>query len=318
MLGFRGISGHCGEGEVVVGGPSELTDFETIAGHIAFRRTQDEATLADWIAACDKRMTSILRMVSFGLGRFVDWSVRSVHSRGVLQQIRFVGPSRHSSPAEPPFHFLNLQPALDLALSQHELLSDQASGIGEAIDWLSPWHSFAEVRFLSAITAFECLLGRNEHQPTTLLKPDTFQTMVRPELTAVLRSDGLRRRLGALPAGSEPSPVAASLKEYEAKLGNLNQRSLSTRLAAFLAHHQVPVSDIPLSIKDIINARHRVVHGARGRGAANDITVTDHADAIRELLRRAILAMLGYRGHFHSYVGVTGWIEFRNPLALPA
>jgi hypothetical protein len=313
MLGFPGVTGVCEEGEVVVGGPTKVSDFQSITGHVAFRRVQDESSLNNWLAACDNRVTSILRMVSFGLGRFVDWSVRSLYLRGVLRQIRFVGPSRHSTPAEPPFHFLNLQPALDIALRHHDLLSDQAVGIGEAIDWLTPWNTFAEVRFLSAITAFECLLSRNE-RPTTVLKPETFQRLVRPELASVLRSDELHQRLAELPADSEPTPTEKALEEFEAKLGNLNQRSLSTRLEAYLDHYQVPISDLPLSVRAIVSARHRVVHGARGRGVSSSITVTDHAGAIRELLRRTILALLGYSGHFNSYVGATGWIEFRNPL----
>lgn len=314
MQGFPGVRGTCDEGEVVVAAPTEVADYHHVAGQIAFRREQDPMMLADWIGACDERVVTILRMMSFGLGRFVEWSVREVFRERTLLEIRFVGPSRHGPPAEPPFHFLHLQPALDLALRNHALLSDTRSGVGEAIDWLTPWHTFAEIRFLSAMTAFECLLARDGDLPSTLLTSGAFRQFVRPRLNGVLSSGDLRDILEANLAVTDSVTVQDCLRELSAKLGNLNQRSLSTRLRAFVTRYDVPLDDLPIPIEALARARHGVVHGTRlDRGEARDPDVTACADAIREVLRRTLLAMLGFEGQFTSYMREPQTVPFRGP-----
>ncbi|MDP1859735.1 MAG: hypothetical protein Q8K82_13765 [Gemmatimonadaceae bacterium] len=317
MQGFPGVKGTCDEGEVVVAAPTEVTDYHDVAGQIAFRREQDPTTMSDWIAACDERVITILRMMSFGLGRFVEWSVREVYRERTLLECRFVGPSRHGPPAEPPFHFLDLQPALDLALRNHRLLLDPRSGVGEAIDWLTPWHTFAEIRFLSAMTAFECLLARTGDLPSTLLTSSAFKRFVRPPLNDVLASDDLRGTLEADSAATDSVTVHDCLRELSAKLGNLNQRSLSTRLRAFLSRYDVPLDDLPIPIEVLARARHGVVHGTRlDRGETGAPDVTACAGAIREVLRRALLAMLGFEGRFTSYMREPQTVPFRGPPTL--
>lgn len=314
MQGFAGVRGTCDEGEVVVAAPTEVADYHRVAGQIAFRREQGPATMSEWIEACDGRVVTILRMMSFGLGRFVDWSVREVFRDRALLECRFVGPSRHGPPAEPPFHFLHLQPALDLALKNHALLSDPKSGLGEAIDWLTPWHTFAEIRFLSAMTAFECLLARDAALPSTLLAPRAFRQVVRPRLKNVLSSAELRETLAAASATTESITVESCLDELTAKLGNLNQRSLSTRLRAFVARYDVPLEDLSIPIEVLARARHGVVHGTRvADGDADTPDVTACADALREVLRRTILAMLDFEGQFTSYMREPETVSFRRP-----
>lgn len=317
MQGYPGVRGTCDEGEVVVAAPNEVADYHEVAGQIAFRREQDPTTMSDWIAACDERVVTILRMMSFGLGRFVDWSVREVYREHTLLECRFVGPSRHGPPAEPPFHFLDLQPALDLALRNHQLLRDPRSGVGEAIDWLTPWHTFAEIRFLSAMTAFECLLARAGDLPSTLLTSSAFKRFVRPQLNGVLSSSGLRENLEAHSAATDSVTVHDCLGELSAKLGNLNQRSLSTRLRAFLSRYNVPLDDLPIPIEVLARARHGVVHGTRlDRGETGAPDVTACASAIREMLRRTLLAMLGFEGRFISYMREAQTVPFRGPPTL--
>jgi hypothetical protein len=207
------------------------------------------------------------------------------------------------------FHHLNLQPALDLALARHDLLFDPRGGIGEAIDWVTPWNELAEIRFLSAATAFECLLARQANVGN-LVSAAAFDVMRQPFLV-LLGSAEVRRQLASVMGAPPDSPIVeAALSEFRAKVGNLNQRSLTTRLAELLARFNVPLDDLPVTTAELLRTRNRIVHGRAAAGPAG--STTEHASYIREALRRTILAMLGFEGQFYSYMNGPAWRTFRE------
>jgi hypothetical protein len=203
---------------------------------------------------------------------------------------------------------------LDLALRNHAQLLDEKLRIGEAIDWIVPWHVLAEIRLLAAITAFEGLLAGHSSTNGGLVPSSCFREHIRPRLEAVLLDAEVRGAVSAaLDTDIASTQVDEVLHEIVTKLGGLNQRSLSRRLAEFMRHYDVPIDDLPISIVELLRTRNRVVHGGGNVGTTYEERTTGRAAMMREVLRRTLLAMLGYSGHFYSYLGETQWLTFGAP-----
>jgi hypothetical protein len=310
MRGCGSVTGICDVGSVLVSGPTELEDYHELAGQIVFQHEIDDSVASEWISRCDRRALSILRMMSFALGRSITWSVREHFAAESLVSVQFVGPAHTAPPAEPVFHHLDLQPVLDVALANHERLLDPATGLGEAIDWVVQWYTLAELRFLAAATAFECLVARHAGESGSLLPKTVFNDEIRQRLQNTLSSPEIRASLGHT---IDEGKVDAILNELQMKLGNLNQTSLVRRLSAFLTCYDVPLDDLPVPITKLLRMRNQVVHGGASSAVNFEDSVTAHADMIREALRRSVLAMVGFEGRFCSYLRGQEWLTFLAP-----
>lgn len=311
MMGFGNIARSFEDIEVRIGGPSELTDFNSLAGHIAFRQFNPIPDLQEWKRNCQRRAVSILGVLSLALGKLVDWSVEDVFVGNVLVERVFVGPRSSPPPVEGAMHFLHLEPAFELALRSQAAIADPSTGIREAINWIVPWYTFAEIRFLSAFSALECLLARNDNSPSHIVESKLFRSSVSKALRAALLDSQLRVDLET--EGGHSEEVHAALEEITTRIGNLNQRSLTSRLVSFLGRLDVPLDDLPVSIAELVRARNSVVHGRSPTGRDGEESVTVYARVLREALRRTILAILGFDGYFNSYLsGAPEWRPFRS------
>lgn len=313
MLGFGNLRRTCEEGEVIVGGPHEEPSETVLSGYIQFRRAAI-GDLAAWFAECDARTLSILRVMSFGLGRPVDWAVREHWAANERVGSRFFATGKPLPIADAAFSHLSLEPVLDLALAHHDALRHPTLGLGEAIDWLVPWHVLAEIRLLTAATAFEGLLAGHQRGAGGLVARDVFRNHIRPRIEAALTAPEVRRAIAEdLRADAQSDAVEAVLAEMGTKIAGMNQRSLATKLQDFLAYYDVPLDDLPVSVPELLKTRNRVVHGADTSSDDPQGTVTARARMMREVLRRTILAMLRYSGQFQSHLNGPRWVPFRGP-----
>lgn len=313
MLGFDRVRGDCIEGDMVTEGPPQMSPETILSGQIHLRRI-DVVDPDSWISACDKRVLSTLRIVSLALGRPIDWTVREHFVDGQRARSRFLSAAHPLPAVEPVFTHLDLQPVLELALCNHDRLLDQDLRLGEAIDWVVQWHVLAEIRLLAAVTAFQGLLTGYSPAAGGLIPKACFRDTIRPRLHAALSGPDVRDAVRAALGHEMTEPQLDDLfAELSNKLGNLNQRSLPTRLVDFLGHYNVPMADLPISIIELLRTRNRVVHGANNLAVAYEERTTDRAAMMREVLRRSILAMLGYSGSFYSYFRGQQWLTFGAP-----
>jgi hypothetical protein len=311
-LGLRGHGRQHAEtelGRVTVAGAQDISDFDEVAGFVAIENQMIPHTNAeDWLGRVEDRIKGILLILSFAQGRFVGWSVRELFLGGVRTSSEFHGTRRSGAPFDPTFHYLNLQPALDMAATRYTPELVQQTGLDVAIEWFVMGHAYQESRFLATFAALEHLASKLPSRIGSALPAKMFGE-VRRSLEEALASPGLQAFL-VQSAPCEPERkaefVAAAMREIRPKLGNLNGRSLHTKADALLTQYRVPRDDIAPTVSDLIAMRNRLVHrGVHGGDDAKPRLVFA-VFALREYLRRLFLAMLDYEGGYVSYAGAPG------------
>lgn len=292
-----------------VSAPTDVANFEDLAGHVHLEQTSAVA-LDDWLSVVDRRVANLLRVVSLGQGRIIDWSIREVWVDGLLHSIYFTGPKSSGPGAEPAFHHLNMEPVIDLALAHFDTLHEHYN-LYVVIEWLLIHSVYAEVRFLTAATAFEHLLSADPETSGAMMSKDMFNREVRWPIEAIFDDVTLAERwANELQVSAET--ISNMLSAMKAKLGSLNSKSLRDKLDAFVGRHGVPLSDVEISIHELLRTRNQLVHGSDSLHDGEE-SLTVRAIMMREVLRRTILALLGFEGQFHSYARGPEWLTFCAP-----
>jgi hypothetical protein len=309
MCGFSAIKKEYGDLILKAEAPHDVEDFDSMSGTVWMQGRNIEALNA-WVAERDRNTETLLRVISFGQGRIVRWAVRELWADDILSSILFVSTNSSPEGLELPFSHLNMEPLIDLAISRFETGLDQPRNLSVAMEWLAISSTYSEVKLLNAAVAFESLLAGNA-EDGAMLPADEVQSVIRDPIETILSErstvNSLRRQVPVL---SEEEAIA-TLDAIKAKLGELNRRPFRNRLNAFLERFDVPLSDLPLSVHQLLQTRNKIVHGSDNPHP--EYSIAEQAVMMREVLRRTILAMLGFEGEFCSYIHGHEWLTFRAP-----
>jgi hypothetical protein len=307
LLGFKcfgRLSGNTDIGSIKVAGSTKIKNYDEVTGVLTIKKQPEQNfDLAKWIERCDKSVRSILDILSLANGRYIDWTSRSIFHNKVWVSILFIGPRRAGKPFQPLFDYLNLQPILNLALTNYLDELKQKTGIDVAIEWFLIKSTHTEVQFLTAITALEHLIyiyaGRKEREK--IFQNKTFEKIIRPQVNAALD-----RTLDLLLENEEDTVKRESyldmVKAAKNKVAEINRYPFKDNLRKFLKEYKVPLDGIDQNIEPAIDVRHKIVHRGIYISGESTQSVNDHLVILRELLTRIFLALLKYNGEYQSFL----------------
>lgn len=292
-----------------ISAPLELESYTLLAGEVVLEE-EAHCELEEWLDVVDRRTANLLRVISLGQGRLIDWSIREVWIGDKLISQFFTGARTVGRGSEPAFSHLHMEPVLDLALVHMDDLDGQHN-LFVVIEWLLIESVYSEVRFLTAATAFEHLLTADTEIDGSVLPKNVFRDAVRAPIEELISGSIRERLLETMEHDGEA--VTAAVSELRAKLGNLNGRSFRSKLEDFLRRHDVPLCDVEVPVHELLRTRNSLVHGSEDLHDGSQPGLTVRTIMMREVLRRTILAILGYQGPFYSYVRGPEWLTFRAP-----
>ena len=302
MKGFGAVSRQVDEGNLTFSAPITLSAPHDLSGCVTIQPDQSPPSLNQFVDKCDLRVDPILRVISLSQGRLIKWSVRRVFVGESLQFAYFRGANDAGPEMEAALHHFNLDSILDLAVTNFGSKTDSDTGVLEAIEWLMIFNKYAELRFLAASTAFEHLLRHSAEAEGSLFSRKLFKKLIRPTIEAALASSEFQKELAArLEDDVDKREGDRRVSVLCSKLGDLNRLPFQDRLEAFLSKYQVPLEDLPLRVNDLLKTRNRLVHGSNSDDEFTDYSLTSRAGMMREVLRRTILAILGFEGQFQSW-----------------
>ncbi len=283
-------------GALSIAAPAQV-DFTKLTGCIAIRQPDiGDSDLQLWFAESDKCVRSILEVLSLSDGRSMNWSLRRFFRGGQLASIIFYGPKDSGPPFESLFHFLNLQPVIDLAVSKYIAKVRDSTGLGIAIEWFVMHPSYTEAQYLAAMTALEHLVfvfARNSHD--AILSKKEFK----------LFSQTVKELIDCTFPPSISEQMAPKIQE-------LNRRIFIENVKLLLTHYHVPLAGISLDqIAAAISVRNKIVH--RGRyapGSLDGASLLQNLAILRELLKRIFLSMLEYEGTYCTFLRGPKWVNF--------
>ncbi len=310
MLGFSAIIKEYDDLILRVEAPHDVQDFDSMSGAVFWMQGRDIKTLSAWVEERDRNTETLLRLISFGQGRIVRWTVRELWANDALSSILFVGPNSSPAGLEPTFSHFHMEPVIDLAVSLFDTGLDQPRNLSVAMEYLAISSTYSEVKFLNAVAAFESLLAGNK-EDGEMLPSKVFQSVIRDPIETLLSESSMANSLRECDQKFSVKQANDILAVIQAKLGDLNRRPLRDRLNAFLSQFNVPLADIPLSVHELLQTRNKIVHGSDNPHPK--YSITEQAIMMREVLRRTILAMLRFEGQFFSYIRGPEWITFRAP-----
>lgn len=309
LVGLRGFGAHTEDtdaGRVHLVGAGDVQDHGELAGELDVESNADASDDAAWLNATDDRVRGILLMVSLGAGRFVPWSIREFAVGGIRRSLEFRGRRRSGRPFDPLFHKLNLGPALRLGTRHYSRELGERTGLDIAVEWYVMDHSYSEARYLASMTALEHLVTKHEETHGAVLSTAAFRQALRAMEDALQANDTVDKVAGAL-LTSVPDQAAARTAAMEAlallrpKLGSLNRLSLFDSVVRLLALYRVAHDDIVPDVRRLIRVRNDIAHrGLHDSGDTGEPLRLSLA-ALRELLRRLFLGILGYEGTYESY-----------------
>ena len=200
-------------------------------------------------------------------------------------------------------HHLHLQPWLDVAVTSNTLLLTSKTGLATAIKWFVATPRETELQLIIAATILEHLDNcfQRNHGPSVVWEAAAIKG---------LKAE-LDRALPRIVDDTVPGRVASQVSERVGKaLGDLNRASLAESLIRMLDFYHVPVDDIRSLIGPAIRARNQVIHRDDYRQEYAFEDLYGHVAVLREVLKRTFLALLEYRGQYHSMLNGPVWISF--------
>ncbi len=306
LLGFEcfgRLSGKTDFGSIEVAGSTKIENYDEVTGVLLIKAQHERNfDLTNWIERCDKSARSILDILSLANDRYIDWTSRSIfHNRSWVSSL-FIGPRRAGKPSQPLFTYLNLQPVLNLALTNYSEELKQKTGLDVAIEWFLIKSNYDEVRFLTTMTALEHLVyvyaGREREK---IFQNKTFEKVIRPQVNVAL-NQSLDLLLEKEEDAEKRAIYPNKIKSAKDKVIEINRYPFKENLWKFLKEYKVPLDGIDQDIEMAVAARHQIVHRGLYMQVSDDQSIRDHLAVLRELLKRIFLALLKYNGEYQSFL----------------
>lgn len=305
---FRGTTFTLPEGEVAVGGDVKPDDYAVMSGTVVIRSPSQQLSLDAWLSDADAAVRRILDVVSFADGHFLRPSVRQVFGDEELARVDFLGAGQGASPRQPPLHCLDFANSVPPLIHAYTPDLIERTGIDVAIEWHLMPHLYNEARFVSQMTAIEHLIHVfSEQSPdSTFIDKATFNKEVAPAVIKTLDCELAKLSLGGIDAADARQGMKQSLK-------GINRRSLRSNLDRMMRAYAVPLDGLDDVIKPLIDMRNDIVHRGLSREGNGDSVLGQRVAEAEELLKRVILALLGFEGRYTSWVNEVGDREFNPP-----
>ena len=277
-------------GRVTFVAPTKIDNPDRVNGRVHVQAGEEERPLAEWLSECDRLIERILDMISFAEGGFFPWSVRQIESSECVLAIDCEGAKNPGLAWDGAFHYLNLEPVLELAVTRYTEDLCQSTGLAVALEWFVHHPRYAELQLIAAMTALEHLVSVFvQHQGAPrVVAPDLFDALLKR--TQILWDETIEK---------SPEDAHAALKRLKEKFGNLNEGSFRDKLEGMLKTYNVPLFGLELDrIGNAVAARNRVVHRGLYRSKKEQTSLQEHVAVIRELLKRIFLTLLQYQGQY--------------------
>ncbi|WP_432799003.1 hypothetical protein [Poriferisphaera sp. WC338] len=302
---FHGTIFSIAEEKIEISGTVNPEDFSKITGSIIIRSSSNERTFSEWLNVADSTVDRILDVVSFADGHFMRPSTRRAFKDKTLAQIDFTGKGRGSKPYMPPLHPLNYNESLPPLIQAYTQECIDKTGINVAIEWHLMPHLYNEARFISQMTAIEHLIHifSKQSSDSTYINKNIFRNDIAPKIT-----DTLKQELTKIPLNDEKRENA--VQEMGQNLKGINRRSLRSNLDRMMLAYDVPLDDLEDIIGSLIEMRNGIVH--RGLSDSKNGKLSKRVAEAEELLRRIILAILGFNGRYTCWLNKIEDKEFRN------
>jgi hypothetical protein len=269
----------------------DVDDHNELGGIVAVGVPREQSANLE---GYDARVEALLDYLSLANGRPVRWSVRQHFAQDGRVYIRFRGDQAKAGRGLPLFPYMHLRPLVEAALTNISTDEHRRLGLHVAISWSLLNSQFTEANFQGMMTALEHLVhvGLPAENRGSVFSRAEFKS-IQGELRRCLETS-----LESLDCARDDGRIA----ELMGRIGCLNNRSLRSRVTAYLDAYKVPTDDLDSEIPAILQLRNQVVH----RGLADDYmdgAFRDRVDAARELLSRIFMTHLRYAGPYESYRG---------------
>lgn len=297
LKGLKSFGSHqtaCALGQVHMAGQHEIQDANTVTGSIAIQADSPPADVAAWQTEADCLLEHVRRVMSFASSSMLRGPITEFF-HGETLTVTARSQSETSISAYPIFHFLDHEPIFQAAVHSFFEPPVAAKHLFFAIEWFAMDAGYNEVRLVAAMTALENLINSNLDEADKLILPKRAFEKMRRVLRNVIRTC-----IAKWPADSDE--VTGELNE---KLTDLNRRSFLRKLKRLARRWNVPLDGITDEMLQAAKqARDRVLH--RGQyyedAADDDAGLWTHVTIIREVVARFLLAAIGFKGRYHSYI----------------
>lgn len=251
-----------------------------------------DLSLEEWVESCDDLAERVLNILSLAQGRWLQWTAREVTAGDDWISRRIRPRELRDTALAQLFHHLNLEPVLKLAVQSYTRDLIRQTGLDIALSWMLAPAPYVEGGFLNQMIALELLVSAFETKTKGLISKDAFRSMVKPRLCQAI--DGLVEDGILLTEGQG--------NIFRAKINDLNSPVFYDKVRQLLTHYDVPIHDLEASLKfAVVDCRNDLVHrGLLHKIGDDSDRIHQNSDLAEELLKRIVMAMLGYRGQYIS------------------
>lgn len=303
LLGFKcfgQLTAETDNGLIRVSGATRIRDYDEVSGSLIVEAPiQKHFELSSWMENCDKSVRLILDILSLAQDHYIAWTSRSLFSEDKLMSASYIGPRKSGPPYEPLFSHLNLQPILNLAVSNYTEAFKRESGFNVALEWFLIKSTYAETQFLFAMTALEYLVYIYSKQKcrSVIFKEKEFKRIVRPLIVDAL--DKVLLQLSEKDMNSKKL-YNEKIKYSKDKISEINRYTFKENLFRYLSENRIPLNGIEGKIGKLIHVRDKIVH--RGLYEAQEEDINYYLNILRELVKRIFLTLLKYNGEYQTFL----------------
>lgn len=314
MQGFRcfqTISAVSELGEVRAAGSAKIDNYDNITGAITIE-TKNLGRVKDWMKKVDEQIELILDIFSLAGGRYLEWARKSLYVGGIWIETVFRSPSHRGKPNHPIFHFLNMQPILELAINNYNNKIKELTGFGVALEQFLIPSLYVESQFTTHFMALEHLVNTfaNSRQRSTILSEEEFSNFVKPEVIKGLKQakDSVKAVRATIAANK--GSIKKSFKAIEGKIEELNRYPFVQNMWKFVDDISVPLDGLSRAeIENVVQTRHSIIHSGsvisnNARGKQQGLSL------LCELLTRIFLTIIKFEGEYTSYLKGQQYLHF--------
>lgn len=285
----------CALGQIRIAGQRDIEDANTVTGSIGIQADAVLPDIVQWHDAADRLLEHVRRVMSFASSSMLRAPITEFFHKDTVVVTAW-SQSKTAISGFPIFHPLDHDEIFQAAVRSFFNPPVVVKQLPFAMEWFAMDAIYNEVRLVAVMTALENLINSNLSDTDTLIMPVRAFEKTRRVLRGVIRTC-----VAKWPAGSEE--VATELNE---KLTELNRRSFLRKLNLLAQRWNVPLDGITEDMLQAAKrARDRVVHrGEYYEGTPDDDAgLWHHVTVIREVAARFLLAAIGFKGSYYSYIG---------------
>jgi hypothetical protein len=310
---FRTIRGRAPVGEIKAVGAAKIEDYDRITGYLAFK-SERSSSVKEWIERVEQHVDLILDVFSLASGRYLEWARRSLWLENRWIETLFRRPARRGKPNLPIFHYLNMQPILDIAISNYTKEIKHETGFGIALEQFLISSLYIESQFATTFMALEHFVNTHARQSgeQTIVNGAEFNAFVLPEIKKALKQAKENLKKDRQSVGVNLIDLDKAFKEMSAKIRELNRYTFVRNMRKFLQKIDVPLDGLSKDeIEKVVQTRHTLIHsGSVSPGYADTEKNQQGLLLLRELLTRIFLTLLKYEGQYSSYLHGHQYIQF--------